>query len=79
MLGEEQIRTVCTVLIFDYLFINVQIPVQDIDSFFLVPIIDSPIVGFLSPIIDSPLVFLSEWSFIDIPIAEKITSLKVVV
>jgi hypothetical protein len=47
MLGEEQIRTVCTVLLFDYLFLNVYIPEQDIDSFFF----------------DSPLVFLSEWSY----------------
>jgi hypothetical protein len=30
-----------------------------IDSFFLVPIIDSSLVGFLSLIIDSPIVFLS--------------------
>jgi hypothetical protein len=33
-----------------------------IDSFFLVPIIDSLIVGFFRPIVNSPMVFLSYWS-----------------
>ena len=40
-----------------------------IEFYFLVPIMDSPIVGFLSPLIDSPIVFLRQT--IDSPIIKN--------